>query len=160
MKTNILNLLTLGLTLAALNFARADETELIVSGHTEIFGQKPIPVSLEGFTGEVAEVLKFDLYVQGFKFVAPEAAQYRITSSGAVGVAGYVTDTVSRQVKFSHKYDGASVRRLAHKFADDIVAGGVVRRCPRPRVNHLDDLTIIRCGNAAVTRYFNFRLGG
>ena len=122
MKTNILNLLTLGLTIAALNFARAEETELIVSGHTEIFGQKPIPVSLEGFTGEVAEVLKFDLYVQGFKFVAPEAAQYRITSSGPGGVAGYVTDTVSRQVKFSHKYDGASVRRLAHKFADDIVA--------------------------------------
>jgi len=36
----------------------------------------PTPVALEGFTGEVLEALKFDLYVQGYSFVAPDAAQY------------------------------------------------------------------------------------
>ena len=79
MKKTILNLLTIALTAAALNFSRAQEITIIHPGN--FFGQKPIPVALDGFTGEAAEVLKFDLYVQGFSFVAPEAAQYRISGS-------------------------------------------------------------------------------
>jgi len=81
----------------------------------------PIPVSLEGFTGEVAEVLKFDLYVQGFTFVAPGAAQYQISGSDSGSVDGRVTDRVARSVLLSRSYTGASLRRQAHAFADDIV---------------------------------------
>ena len=123
MKNKITNLIVLPVVLAfvALNFCRAQE-EINIQSEITVMGQtKPIPVSLEGFTGEAADVLKFDLYVQGFSFVAPEAAQYRISGSSAGNVQGYVTDTVSRQTKFSRSYNGASLRRQAHAFADDIV---------------------------------------
>ncbi len=123
MKNTIARLIVLPVVLAfaALNFCRAQE-EINIQTEINILGQtKPIPVSLEGFTGEAAEVLKFDLYVQGFSFVAPEAAQYRISGSSVGNVVGFVTDTVSRQTKFSRSYSGASLRRQAHAFADDIV---------------------------------------
>ncbi len=73
MKNTIARLIVLPVVLAfaALNFCRAQE-EINIQTEINILGQtKPIPVSLEGFTGEAAEVLKFDLYVQGFSFVAP-----------------------------------------------------------------------------------------
>jgi TolB protein len=67
------------------------------------------------------DVLKFDLYVQGFSFVAPDAAQYRISGSSAANVQGYVTDAISKQTKFSRSYTGATLRKQAHAFANDIV---------------------------------------
>jgi len=113
--------LPLFLAVVALNFCRAQE-EINIQTTITVPGQaKPILVSLEGLTGEAADVLRFDLYVQGFKFVAPEVAQYRISGSSADNVQGYVTDAVSRQPKFSRSYTGASLRREAHAFADDIV---------------------------------------
>ncbi len=84
-------------------------------------GSKPIPVSLEGFSGEAADVLKFDLYVQGFSFVAPEAAQYQISGSDAGSVQGRVVDRFAKSTLLSRSYTGASLRRQAHAFADDIV---------------------------------------
>jgi TolB protein len=125
MKNNMLNSLKIYLpvflAVVALNFCRAQQ-EINISTTINVLGQtKPIPVSLEGFTSEAAEVLKFDLYVQGFTFVAPEAAQYRISGSNTGNVQGQVTDAISRQVKFSRSYNGASLRRQAHAFADDIV---------------------------------------
>src|SRR5271154_3322843 len=107
----------------ALNFCRGqDQGELVINPTLTLPGlTKPIPVSLEGFTGEAADVLKFDLYVQGFSFVTPDLAQYRINGSSAANVQGYVTDVISRQVKVSRSYTGVSLRRQAHAFADDIV---------------------------------------
>src|ERR1700690_635732 len=64
--------------------------DIVVVGNT-----KPIPVSLDGFSGEVADVLKFDLYVQGFSFVAPDAAQYQISGSDSGSVIGHVSDKVA-----------------------------------------------------------------
>ena len=58
---------------------------------------KPIPVSLDGFSGEVASVLKFDLYVQGFSFVSPDAAQYQISGSNSGNVTGRVGDKIARK---------------------------------------------------------------
>jgi TolB protein len=112
------------LVVTANNFCRAQDSDVIQIVKTQdVPGlTKPIPVSLEGFSGEVADVLRFDLFVQGFSFVAPEAAQYKISGSSAANVQGYVTDTVSKQVKFSRSYTGASLRRQAHAFADDIVS--------------------------------------
>ena len=81
----------------------------------------PIPVSMSGFTGEGAEVLKFDLTVQGFSFVTPDAAQYLINGSDAGGISGNLTDKFARRVLLSRSYNGASLRRQAHAFADDIV---------------------------------------
>jgi TolB protein len=113
------------LAVVALNFSRGQNSGEITIDPTIIGGMgqtKPIPISLEGFSGEVADVLRFDLYVQGFSFVAPDAAQYKISGSSAGNVQGYVTDLISKQAKFSRSYTGASLRRQAHAFADDIVS--------------------------------------
>ena len=123
MKNNFLNsiknCLPVLLTIVALNFARAQqEIDINVTG---AFGQKPIPVSIQGFTGEVADALKFDLYVQGFSFVTPDAAQYIISGGNAGNVQGRVTDRLAKSTLFSRSYTGAALRKQAHAFADDIV---------------------------------------
>jgi len=120
MKKIILNLLTIGLAAGALTGARAQEIN--IENEIKILGQtNPIPVALSGFTGEGAEVLKFDLFVQGFSFVTPDAAQYLITGSDAGSVTGSLTDKFAKRVVLSRSYNGASLRRQAHAFADDIV---------------------------------------
>ena len=125
MKNKILHSIKIGLPslllLAALNVCQAQQEIDIGKGITIPGQAKPIPVSLEGFTGDALDVLKFDLYVQGFSFVAPDAAQYRISGSSAGNVQGLVTDAISKQTKFSRSYTGASLRKQAHAFANDIV---------------------------------------
>ncbi|MEI9866604.1 MAG: hypothetical protein WDN00_19045 [Limisphaerales bacterium] len=80
--------LSIALASAALNFSRAED-ELVINTTLNLPGQvKPIPVSLEGFTGEASEVLRFDLYVQGFKIVSPDQAQYKISGSSSGNRAG------------------------------------------------------------------------
>jgi TolB protein len=110
------------LVATAANLCRSQDSEAI-KVHKEAEGPgltKPIPVSLEGFSGEVSDVLKFDLYVQGFSFVAPDAAQYQITGSAA-GVGGIVTDKFAKKVILQKAYTGTNARRQAHAFANDIV---------------------------------------
>jgi len=120
MKKIIFSLLTIGLAALALTGARAQEIN--IQSEIKILGMtKPIPVALSGFTGEGAEVLKFDLFVQGFSFVPPDAAQYLISGSDAGSVSGSVTDKFAKRVILSRSYNGASVRRQAHALADDIV---------------------------------------
>jgi TolB protein len=112
--------LVVALAVCALNLVRAQDT-IVITGNAQ-FGQKPIPVSLQGFTGEADQVLRFDLYVQGFSFVAPESAQYQIAGANTGNVTGSLTDKFARKVLFSRTYNGASARRQAHALADDIVA--------------------------------------
>ena len=110
--------LLLAIGLLALNFSHAQEIDIQREG---AFAQKPVPVALSGFTGEGAEVLKFDLYVQGFSFVPPELAQYLIAGSDAGAVSGTLTDKFAKRTLLSKVYNGASLRRQAHAFADEIV---------------------------------------
>jgi len=120
MKKIILNWFTIGLAAIALAGARAQEIK--IENTINVLGQtKPVPIALSGFTGEGAEVLKFDLTVQGFSIVAPDAAQYLVSGSDAGGVAGNLTDKYAKRVLLSRSYNGASLRRQAHAFADDIV---------------------------------------
>ena len=121
MKKILLHLLTIGLAAGTLTSARGAD-EIRIESTINVLGMtKPIPVALSGFTGEAAAVLKFDLYVQGFSFVTPDAAQYLISGSDAGTVIGSVTDKVAQKVILSRSYNGADVRRQAHAFADDIV---------------------------------------
>lgn len=84
--------------------------------------EKPIPVAMTGITGEAAETIRFDLYVQGFSFVAEDAAQYVISGSATGNLTGRVTDKISKAAIVSPKsYTGASLRRQAHTFVDDFV---------------------------------------
>ena len=125
MKNNYLPLikpcLPILLAVLAVNFARG-QNEINIQQEINVLGQtKPIPVSLDGFSGEVADVLKFDLYVQGFTFVSPDAAQYQISGSNGGNVQGRVVDRFSKNALLSRSYTGATLRRQAHAFADDIV---------------------------------------
>ena len=123
MKKNCLNILKICLPvlLFAAVFARG-QNEINIEQNITVMGMtKPIPVSLDGFTGEVLDVLKFDLYVQGFSFVGPDAAQYIISGGNTGNVQGRVTDRFSKSSLLARSYTGASPRREAHAFADDIV---------------------------------------
>jgi len=125
MKTNCLNtlkfyLVVLSAALAA-NLSRGQQ-EIDIQTEINVLGMtKPIPVSLEGLSGEAERVLRFDLYVQGFSFVTPDAAQYQITGSNAGNVIGTITDKFAKRTLFSRNYMGSNIRREAHAFADDIV---------------------------------------
>lgn len=83
--------------------------------------QKPIPIALVGYTGEVARVLQFDLYVVGFATVGESTAQYTLRGSNNGQVEGRLTDNISKAVKFGKAYSGGSLRAQAHALADDVV---------------------------------------
>ena len=119
MKNYLKKSLTLGL--AAITFAEAHAQEINIETTINAFGKKPVPVSISGFTGEALEVLRFDLFVQGFSFVSPDAAQYQISGSDAGEVTGTLTDKYAKRALFSRSYNGANVRRQAHALADDVV---------------------------------------
>lgn len=108
------------LVIAGANVSHS-QNEIVIVKEQPIGLTPPVPVSLEGFTGEVENVLKFDLYVQGFAFVAPDAAQYQIRGSNTGDVVGTVTDKYAGKALLSRRYTGASLLAQAHLFADDIV---------------------------------------
>ena len=98
------------------------QNEITITRVGEGLGNNPpIPVSIEGLSVEVVDVLKFDLYVQGFSFVAPEAAQYQISGTATGSVSGRLADRLAKTTILTRNYTGASMRRQAHAFADDIV---------------------------------------
>jgi TolB protein len=81
----------------------------------------PVWISLNGFSGETARVLEFDLYVQGFGFTNANNAQYLLSGSNDGFVQGRVMDAINKNVLLSKSYRGGSLRRQAHSFADDFV---------------------------------------
>lgn len=83
-------------------------------------GSKAIPVSLSGFTGEVATTLRFDLEVAGCAVVSPEQAQVLIHGTNGARLEGFVSDR-AKNFLLSKAYTGASQRQLAHAFADDVI---------------------------------------
>lgn len=114
----LLHLTQAGVLLATTALAQntIDIEKLAGIGH-----ERPILVSLSGFTGEAEQVLHLDLYVQGFAFTNAEAAQYLISGSNNGNLQGRVTDHVNRSVLVSKAYSGASLRRQTHAFVDDFV---------------------------------------
>jgi TolB protein len=127
MKKNMLNpikvILPIVLIALAGNLSSGqNQKDLNLNVEVPVLGQtKPILVSLDGLNGEVAAVLKFDLYVQGFNFVAPDAAQYQISGSNDGNVQGRVVAHFAKNTILTRSYTGASLRQQAHAFADDIV---------------------------------------
>ena len=83
--------------------------------------ERPVFVSVSGFTGEASEVIRFDLYVQGFAFTNAEAAQYVLSGSNDGSLQGRAVDVVNKSVVVSQTYAGASPRRQAHAFVDDFL---------------------------------------
>jgi TolB protein len=82
---------------------------------------KPVWVNLSGISGEAAQVLQFDLYVQGFGFTNAESAQYLISGSADGNLQARATDRFNKSTLVAKAYSGASLRRQVHAFADDFV---------------------------------------
>jgi TolB protein len=125
MKTKLI----LAALLTTLTLAACAQDEIVINKQGEGIGmEKPILISVNGFAGEAAQVLNFDLTVQGFKVVPDGAAQYDVTGSDAGGVQGRLSDRLSKAVLFSKAYNGGSARAQAHALADDIVTA--IRHLP------------------------------
>jgi TolB protein len=105
--------MTAGLALAQQEEIRIP-SPLLEPGRT-----KPIWVSLSGFTGEAAQVLQFDLYVQGFNFTNADGAQYLLSGSNNGELQGRAVDAISKHTLVSKAYQGGTLRRQAHLFVDE-----------------------------------------
>jgi TolB protein len=111
------NFLTLTLFFSALAVVAQDQNPIPITPTIQIGLTPPIPISIEGFTGEALSALEFDLYVQGFSIVPASQAQYHIRGSDEGNLVGRLSGPQS----FSRSYAGANIRREAHAFADDVV---------------------------------------
>ncbi len=114
------NIFALCLTLTAFG-GNAAEEEIPIEKRIEPGNTKPIWVNLTGLTGEAAQTLQFDLYVQGFGFTNAEGAQYLITGSNNGNLQARATDRFNKQELVAKAYSGAALRRQVHAFADDFV---------------------------------------
>lgn len=83
--------------------------------------ERPIYLNLTGINGEAAQVLQFDLYVQGFAFTNAEGAQYLISGSNNGNLQARAVDKINGSTLVSKAYSGAALRRQVHAFADDFV---------------------------------------
>jgi TolB protein len=110
-----LSLLTL-LSLAA-NLS-AQTNKLVVP--VDVDPTKLIPMNLSGFSGEVAQVVRFDLEVAGFIQVPPDKAQYLISGSNSDHVEGRVTAGSNGPLIVNKAYSGGTERLQAHSLADEI----------------------------------------
>jgi TolB protein len=111
------------LTLLSTNAAAGEAPIDVTKGGMQRPGlMPPIWVSLSGFTGEADQVLRFDLYVQGFNFTNAENAEYLISGSNNGNLQGKAIDRLSKNTVLPLKgYTGAPIRRQAHFFSDDFV---------------------------------------
>ena len=105
-------------TAASTLVAPAQEASFKVYGKAD--PSAPIPISISGFTGEVASTLRFDLEVAGCAVVSPEQAQVLIHGTNGARLEGFVSDRAKNYL-LSKAYTGASQRQLAHSFADDVI---------------------------------------
>ena len=88
---------------------------------THTGGTKRIPISLDGYSGEVLSVLRFDLEIQGFEITSPDKAQYLVSGNNSSSVVGRVTDRINRASLLAKEYTGGTPRSEAHALSDDIV---------------------------------------
>ena len=79
----------------------------------------PTPISVTGFTGEVAHVLSFDLTVMGFIEVSPDSAKYALSGNNNGSVTGQLS--FGKNVLLSKVYSGGTARAQAHRLADEVV---------------------------------------
>ena len=108
--------------IAAVTSTPAQNAEMTITTYTTPGNTPPIWVSVSGFSGEAAEVLRYDLYVQGFNFTNTDNAQYLISGSNTGdALTGRVADRFTKNALLSKSYSGASLRRQGHKFVDDFL---------------------------------------
>src|SRR6185312_16461775 len=79
-----------------------------------------VPMSLEGYSGEVLSALRFDLEIAGFEITSADKAVMLVNGSSSSSLIGRVTDR-NRKSLLAKEYTGGSARSQSHAFADDIV---------------------------------------
>src|SRR5262245_12504848 len=84
-------------------------------------GDNQIPISLEGYSGEVLSVLRFDLDIQGFEITTTDKAQYLLNGNNNSSVVGRLTDRINKASLLAKEYTGGTPRSEAHALSDDIV---------------------------------------
>lgn len=83
-----------------------------------------VPIALKGFSGEVAEVLTFDLEIQGFVVVPEGESQMILKGDNQGRVSGELVEVQSgASILPPRAYKGAPMRHQAHAMADYIVEG-------------------------------------
>ncbi len=110
--------------------------EVIEINRETKLGTPPTPITLQGYSGEVSSVLKFDLSVMGFIPVPQGQANYVLSGSNEGDVKGMLSlygdpskwragQTLSadatRSVLFNKEYRGGGLRVEAHMLADEVV---------------------------------------
>jgi TolB protein len=120
-KIRLLQTLIASGLIALASVGHADE-EIGISKYYVPGKEKPVPVSLSGISGEAAEVIQFDLTVQGFSFTSPEPPQYLLSGSANGNLTARAQDAYNKTYKVNKSYTGASLRRQAHAFVDDFLA--------------------------------------
>ncbi len=117
-KNLICTLFLAGAFASAVNLSAADEP-INVTGTTKV---RIIPISLSGYTGEAASVLRFDLEVAGFDITTDDKAQYSLSGKNDGGqVEGRLQDKLSKANLLAKAYTGDNTRSEAHALADDVV---------------------------------------
>ncbi len=103
----------------ALHGFTADEP-IVVSKSANV---RIIPISLTGYTGEAASVLRFDLEVAGFEITTPDKAQYSLSGKSDEGqVEGRLQDKLGKATLLAKAYTGDKTRSQAHALSDDVVS--------------------------------------
>ena len=121
MKLNPCFLLTLSISILLLPPGPCGAAEQEITIDRTVYGTRLVPITIEGFTGEVLSALKFDLEIQGFEITAPDQAQYIVRGSYGSSLVGHLQDRISKAALLSKQYTGGSPRLQAHTFADEIV---------------------------------------
>ena len=119
MKSKLIILIVLSFALRSLGQEEFTITKYV----KEIGNTKPIPISLSGFSGEVASVLRLDLEIQGFKVVDGEPPQFQLSGSNSGNVQGRLTDAINKSSPplVAKAYTGGTIRAQAHALADEVV---------------------------------------
>ena len=116
-----------GITLTlALGTSRAADIS-ITETRDDLGFFKPIPITINGFSGEALSVLRNDLTFMGFKFVSTDEARYLVNGSAGERVEGRVVEKLTGKDRLGDParpggkaYTGGSTRTQIHAFADDI----------------------------------------
>lgn len=91
-----------------------------------------IPISISGFNGEVASVVRFDLEVLGMETTTPDKAEFLISGSNNGKLEGRLADA-NKNVLINKIYQGGSPRAMAHAFAQEVL--GKIRPGLKPIFN-------------------------
>ncbi len=99
----------------------AEPLDMTITHRFGLGQEPPILISINGLSGEAAQVLRFDLYVQGFAFTNAEAAQYQIIGSNNGNIEARVVQRINKSELLGNRVYSGPFRRQVHHLADDFV---------------------------------------